>query len=156
MIAGSYEVGGPRGHGLLMMKWYANDALITFIWLLCCLLWCMLWHGWGRVPGNSTAQIRLYDDRPSTSATLLLCRVDIVPCSIRGVEDLPTVYPRNPESWEGCAMARSPRCVMMTGGFLLGKLGRCGQHFRLRVLARTGHDLTFQGSPAEDRIGCGS
>ena len=29
MIAGSYEVGEPRGHGLLKIKWYANDALFT-------------------------------------------------------------------------------------------------------------------------------
>ena len=35
MIAGSYEVGGPRGHELLKIKLYVNDALFTFIWLLC-------------------------------------------------------------------------------------------------------------------------
>ena len=34
---------------------------------------------------------------------------------------------------------------MMTDGCLLGKLGRCGRHFRLRVLAGTGHGL--KGDP---------
>ena len=49
--------------------------------------------------------------------------VDIVPYSIRGVEAIPIVYPRNSESWEGCATTRSPRCVMITSGSTVGLRG---------------------------------
>ena len=62
--------------------------------------------------------------------------VDIVPCSIRGMEALSVVYPWNSESWEGCATTHSPRCVMMTSGFLLGKLGWQSWNFWLWVLTR--------------------
>ena len=60
--------------------------------------------------------------------------VDIVPCSISRVETLPTIYSYNLDSWEGCAMTCSPRCVMITSRFLLGKLARWSWHLCLWVL----------------------
>ena len=50
------------------------------------------------------------------------------------MDALPTIYPLNPESWEGFSMTHAPRFIMMTGGFLLGKLGWCSRHFRLCFL----------------------
>ena len=55
---------------------------------------------------------------------ITMSNADIVPYSIEGGGGITHGYPRNLESWEGCAAVRSPRCVMMTSGFLLGKLGR--------------------------------